>query len=198
MGDDKVVDIRGRLPASRRRQLAPNGVIGTLLFVGTEVMLFAGFISAHAIAKTTALTGWPPPNQPRLPVEATAINTLALMLSGLTLAVAYRKLLKAPSQAGRWLAATLLLGTFFVGFQGFEWLGLLREGLTVTSSTHGGFFYMIVGAHALHAVGALLIMAYLFWQWRRRQLAPASLLAFQMFWYFVVGMWPVIYWKVYF
>lgn len=195
---DKVVDIRGRLPAARRRQLAPNGVIGTMLFVATEVMLFAGFISAHAIAKTTALTGWPPPNQPRLPAEATAINTVALLLSGVTLAVAYKKLVAAPAQAGRWLLATLILGTFFVGFQGFEWVNLLRDGLTVTSSTHGGFFYMIVGAHGLHAVGALLVMAYQFAQWRRKQLLPSSLLAFQVFWFFVVGMWPVIYWKVYF
>lgn len=195
---DNVVDIRGRLPAARRRQLAPNGVIGTLLFVVTEVMLFAGFISAHAIAKTTALTGWPPPNQPRLPVEETAVNTAALMLSAVTLALAYRSLRSTPQRAGRWMLATLALGGFFVVFQGMEWWGLVNEGLTLTSSTHGGFFYMIIGAHAVHAVAALIVMALQYVRLLQGRLMPSALLAFQMFWYFVVGMWPILYWKVYF
>ena len=49
----------------------------------------------------------------------------------------------------------MLLGAFFVLFQGVEWVALLREGLTLTSSTHGAFFYLIIGTHALHAVVAL-------------------------------------------
>ena len=71
-GDSKpvenVLDLTGRLPASRRRRIAPNGVIGMLIFVGTEVMFFAGLMSAFTIAKTTAIGGWPPPGQPRLPI----------------------------------------------------------------------------------------------------------------------------------
>ena len=46
------------------------------LFVFTEVMLFAGLISAFSIARATAIGGmWPPPNQPRLPIATTAFNT---------------------------------------------------------------------------------------------------------------------------
>lgn len=195
---ENVVDIRGRLPAARRRQIAPNGVIGMLLFVGTEIMLFGGFISAHAIAKTTALTGWPPPNQPRLPVEATAFNTAALLLSGIALLMAQMNFGKSRSRTGRWFLAAMLLGAFFVLFQGYEWFQLIREGLTLTSSTHGGFFYMIIGAHALHAVAALVVMVQQYAQFKRDRLMPSAFATFQIFWYFVVGMWPVLYWKVYF
>lgn len=195
---DKVVDIRGRMPAAQRRQLAPNGVIGTLLFVFTEVMLFAGFISAHAIARTTALTGWPPPNQPRLPAEATAINTAALLLSGLLLGLSYRAYRKELPKARPLFLAAFLLGLFFVAFQGWEWVMLIQEGLTLTSSTHGGFFYLIVGCHALHAVGALIVLGIQYVQLMRDRLVPSAFAASQVFWYFVVGMWPILYWKVYF
>lgn len=185
-------------PPPVRRQIAPNGVIGTLLFVGTELMLFGGFISAHAIAKTTALTGWPPPSQPRLPVEETAINTAALLVSGVLLALAQRNFTRSPGAARKLFLASLLLGCFFVGFQGVEWLALVRQGLTVASSTHGGFFYVIIGAHAVHAIGALAVMAVQYMKLRRGQLTQSAFAAYQVFWYFVVLMWPVLYWKVYF
>ena len=68
----------GRAP---RNQVASNGLLGMLLFVMAEAMLFAGMISAFTIVRSGALV-WPPPGQPRLPIEATAFNTLVLLASG--------------------------------------------------------------------------------------------------------------------
>ena len=92
---------------------------------------------------------------------------------------------------------SLALGAFFVLFQGTEWLGLIREGLTLRSSTYGAFFYLIVGAHALHAVAAISCLA---WAWARlRQgiLSDSEFKTVQVFWYFVVLVWPIIYFQVY-
>ena len=47
-----------------RKQIVSNGVLGMLLFVACEIMLFAGMISAFWIVKSSALE-WPPPGQPR-------------------------------------------------------------------------------------------------------------------------------------
>lgn len=194
---ENVLDLTGRLPASRRRRIADNGVIGMLIFVGTEVMFFAGFISAFTIARTTAIGGWPPPGQPRLPVEATALNTLALLASGVMLHVAWRAYRHAPASAVRPFAVSLVLGALFVLFQGGEWLGLIREGLTLTVSTHGAFFYLIVGMHALHAIVALGVLAWVFQLLRRGSLVPSVFATAQIFWYFVVAVWPFLYWRVY-
>ena len=60
--------------------VVPTPVLGMLIFVIAETMMFAGLISAFTIVKAGAL-GWPPPGQPRLPVEATAFNTAVLLLS---------------------------------------------------------------------------------------------------------------------
>ena len=53
---------------SGRQPIVASGVMGMLMFVMTEVMLFAGLISAFSIARSSAIL-WPPPGQPRLPLE---------------------------------------------------------------------------------------------------------------------------------
>jgi heme/copper-type cytochrome/quinol oxidase subunit 3 len=103
------------------------------------------------------------------------------------------------AQAKQLLALTIALGTVFVSVQGYEWVQLISFGLTITSSTYGGVFYLIIGAHGLHVIGGLLaLLACL----RRlnstsQQLTIDNLRAAQIFWYFVVGVWPVLYTLVY-
>lgn len=177
----------------------PNAVLATMIFVAAEVMFFAALISAHTIARSTALGGvWPPPGQPRLPVERTAFNTTLLLLSGVLLWLSNRNLDWAPQRARRYLEGAIALGIGFVSLQGVEWVGLLREGLTLQSSSLGAFFYLIVGAHALHAVAAISALAWVYAWMRRKRQMPAAFAATQVFWYFVVLVWPVIYLRVYF
>jgi len=193
----KVLHLTRKMPAARRRQIAPNGVIGMLIFVFAEVMFFAGLISAHTIVRSSALAGWPPPGQPRLPFAETALNTVALLASGVVLFLAHRAFTRDIARSARLLLAAIGLGTFFVVFQGVEWVALLREGLTLTSSTHGAFFYLIVGAHALHAVAALGALGYCQARLWRRELVLTQLMAAEVFWYFVVAVWPLLYLRVY-
>lgn len=199
MVSPSTVPDSGIIEFPRRRKLAENGVLAMGLVVFVEVMLFAGFISAYIIVESSAIPGlWPPPNQPRLPVERTAINTAALLASGVVLLLAQRAFRRGGKKpAARRLGIAILLGTFFVGFQGVEWAALIRQGLTMTSSQLGSFFYLIVGAHALHALAALIAMAISWRLMRDERLTASAFGAISLFWYFVVLMWPVIYWKVY-
>ncbi len=185
---------------SRRDQGEPrvisNGVLGMSLFVLTEIMLFAGMISAFTIVRASAAV-WPPPDQPRLPLEETALNTVALFLSGVLLVVAQRRFAVDRRSARMPLLAAIALGGFFVVFQGWEWVSMIAQGLTMTSSILGSFFYLIVGTHALHAIVAIGLLVQ---SWRRLQsgwLQPSQLATAAVLWYFVVGAWPMIYWRVY-
>lgn len=188
---------RLRLAAeSTRSPVIPNGVLGMTLFVASETMLFGGMISAFTIIRSSALL-WPPLGQPRLPFAETAVNTAALLLSGVFLYLAQRAYKRDHSRALRPLGISLLLGGFFVLFQGAEWVALVREGLTITSSTMGSFFYLIVGMHALHAVAALGLLAHTWLRLRQGWLVQSQLAAAQVFWYFVVGLWPILYLVVY-
>jgi cytochrome c oxidase subunit 3 len=181
----------------RPAPLVPNAVLGMLTFLFTEAMLFAGLISAHSIARASSVMGWPPPGQPRLPFEETAVNTAALLLSGFVVFLAQQSLRRDRNRAQTLLTVGVVLGAFFVGFQGVEWLGLIREGLTLTSSTHGAFFYLIVGMHALHAIASLVALGWVGVRLRRGVLPASVFTATALFWYFVVGVWPVIYLQVY-
>ncbi len=186
----------GAAPAPRREPLVPSAVMGVLIFIGAEIMMFAGFISAFAIVKAGAMGVWPPPDQPRLPIDETAFNTAALLMSGVFAFLAGRAFARGPSRARTPLLLSIGLGAFFVAFQGWEWLRLLADGLTLTSSTHGSFFYLIVGAHALHAVAGLLVLAAASLALTRGRLDAESFTAVRTFWYFVVALWPVLYIQV--
>jgi len=173
-----------------------NGVLGMLLFILTEIMLFAGMISAFSIVRASAPI-WPPPDQPRLPIEETAINTVALFISGGLLFLAQKRFATDRKSARGPLLGAIALGTFFVLFQGWEWASMLAQGLTLTSSTLGAFFYLIVGTHALHAIVAIGLLLHAWRRLERGWLQPSQLATAGVFWYFVVGAWPMVYWRVY-
>ena len=176
----------------------PNSVLAMIIFVVTEIMFFAALMSAHTIARATVIGGvWPPVGQPRLPVERTVFNTAILLLSGFLLFISGRRARDGYEKARVYLAGAIATGVAFVLLQGVEWVALLREGLTMQSGTHGAFFYLIVGAHALHAVVAIAILTAIYFPMRRGTLRPSTFTATQIFWYFVVLLWPVIYLRVY-
>ncbi len=182
---------------SRPRPVVPSAVLGMLIFVFTELMFFAGMISAFAIARAGSVMGWPPPGQPQLPFEETAVNTAALLLSGGVLIYAQRAFQHERKSARLPFGISIALGVFFVTFQGAEWVALLGQGLTLTSSLHGSFFYLLIGTHALHVLAALVALGWAFGQLRRGMLHQSTFAAVQVFWYFVVGVWPVLYLQVY-
>lgn len=176
----------------------PNSVLAMIIFVVMEIMFFAGLISAHTIARATVLGGvWPPLGQPRLPVERTAFNTAILLFSGILLFVANKRSRDSYTKALPYLAGAIATGISFVLLQGVEWMALLREGLTMTSGAHGAFFYLIVGAHALHAIVAIAVLTGIYFPMRSGSLEPSTFTAVQIFWYFVVLVWPIIYLRVY-
>jgi len=167
--------------------------VGMLIFLGAETMLFAGFVAAFLVFRLSAPV-WPPPLQPRLPVGVTAVSTAVLLLSGYTM----WRALRAPRDGDR--AGTGLLGATFLAVQGFEWARLLTFGLTAPSGIYGGTFYTLVGAHAVHVLGALVWLSIILMGTRSGPSATPNqsrVLVFGMYWYFVVGLWPILYTLVY-
>jgi heme/copper-type cytochrome/quinol oxidase subunit 3 len=184
----------------RRREVVPSSVLGMLIFIGTEVMFFSGLISAFTITRAgVPPLAWTLPSGLMLPAAETALNSLALLLSGVLMFLAHRQFRAADtSKAARTLLAATLLGALFVLLQGREWWALLSQGVTMQSSTLGAFFYLIVGTHAVHAVAAIIGLGVASARMGRGTLTPGFFFGAQTFWYFVVGIWPVIYFRVYF
>lgn len=182
-----------------RREVVPSGLLGMMIFVGAEVMFFAGLISAFTISKAGApRDAWSLPAGQVLPLASTAVNTAALVASGALLWVAGRQYRARASAAAQTLLAATSFGALFVMLQGREWAGLIGHGVTLRSSALAAFFYVIVGTHAVHAVAALAGLGVAWWRLRAGRLSNGFFLAAQTFWFFVVLIWPVIYARVYF
>ena len=93
------------------------------------------------------------------------VNTILLLLSGVTITFAHHALKKdhrAP--LCWWLAATVVLGFVFVYFQAVEYQHAYHElDLTMKSGVYGSTFFMLTGFHGFHVtMGATMILVILF------------------------------------
>ena len=183
----------------RTKPAISSGVLGMLIFMVTEAMFFAGLISAYLVI-TAGLDEWPTCGQPRLPVVATAFKTVVLLASGFLMAhsrACFKK--KELANGRRWLGISIFLGAFFLVFQGYEWIQLLKFGFTLSSNVYGGLFYLLIGAHGFHVMGALAVLIFAWYRIKSpgNSITPEGLFPFQLLWYFVVCVWPVLYVLVY-
>ena len=186
-------------PFSPRKKILPNSVFGTLAFVVTEVMFFVALLSAYQVIKAR-FGSWAPPQGVTLFVVQTVVNLIILIVSGIFLYLSGRAK-KAGSELrvykGHYLRA-IVLGTVFVLVQGWEWSQLFSAGLGFRNEIFGSIFYLIIGLHALHAVSAIVLMLLQFRKVRSGTVLLENIQAMQVYWYFIVGVWPILYFNLYF
>lgn len=195
-----MTNMTGTLTEHRRarKTLVPSAVLGALIFVAVEVMFFSGIMSALTISRAGAAAGtWPPAGQPSLASATGDVSIAIVLASGALLVAAQRLFGRNPGKARGFLVWAMVLGGMFILLQLRHGNLLLSSGLSITSSQQASFFFLLTGLHTVHAVATLVAM---FVAWRRitrGALAPGFFGAMQVFWYFVVVMWPVIYARVY-
>ena len=179
----------------------PMEILGMYLFIASELIAFITLLFILFWLRSGLVGDWPPPDQPRLPLGITGINTVFLLVSGYTMHRAYRAVKQnLTAQLTRWLMITCVLGVVFLTVQGFEWIRLIRFGLSMTSSLYGAMFYTIIGLHAVHVLVTVLVLLYL---WVRSSSGVytadkhTGVVLGYLFWLFVVLIWPVLYVLVY-
>lgn len=179
-----------------------NSFLAMLLFIGADIMFFTGLIGAFIIFRFGS-QAWPPAGQPRLPIAVTGLNTAILLGSGITMIRTW-KLLSRRNRGKiiKGLAVTATLGAIFLLVQGVEWFRLLEFGLTLSSGVYGATFYIIIGCHALHVIGALVWLLVVLLKGIRDQSYfvdhhNVGVKLIGMYWLLVVALWPFLYGLVY-
>jgi cytochrome c oxidase subunit 3 len=182
------------------RPLLDNARLAICIFIGTEIMLFAGLISATLVLRA-GIPAWPPPGLPVLPGRRTLLHSGVLLASAVTMHLALWAVRQDRQDAfRRALGVTALLGLGFLAGQGLEWARLLGFGLRLSSGVYGGLFYSLIGLHALHVTGAVLWLLEILRRAGRGRYGASAHLGPSlcgMYWTFVVLLWPVLFAAVY-
>jgi heme/copper-type cytochrome/quinol oxidase subunit 3 len=182
-----------------KNPVIPNGVLGMLIIITTEIMFFGGLISGYIVNRAEN-PSWQTLLQPSLPLAETALNSLFLIISAVTYVLTIREAGKGQkNRALLWLTATAVLGEVFVLLQGREWVALITNGMTASSSLYGAFFYTIIGTHAFHVIVGILMLIFLMFKIdRAKNLARLETpVTIAFYWMFVVWVWPILYYLVY-
>jgi len=200
---------------------------GMIWFIATEVMFFAAFfgavfyvrvISVPTLGGMTEAHGfslWPefagswPTSGPQgaafTPMGAwgiPALNTALLLSSGATVTWAHWGLLANR----RWrfnlgLAATVLLGSLFLGFQAWEYHHAYNElGLTLGAGAYGATFFMLTGFHGFHVTLGTVMLAVILLRGLRGHFDAERHFAFEgvaWYWHFVDVVWLLLFVFVY-
>ncbi len=189
----------GSPPAERAAPPVSNARLAMIVLIAGESMLFAGLIGTYLVFRLSQ--AWPPPDLPRLPLGMTFLNTLVLFASVVPLTRALGAVRRDDRTAlVRGLGTTALLGTTFLAVQGFEWVRLVRHGLTLGSSMYGATFYVLIGCHGAHVLIAVLWLGVTTLLAARGAFRAAHHTALEMcaiYWYFVCAVWVVLFPLVY-
>jgi heme/copper-type cytochrome/quinol oxidase subunit 3 len=172
-----------------------NAHLGMLMLIAAETMLFMGLISAYLMFRMGSVV-WPSAHR-YLPLGVTWLNTAVLLSSSYTMhrAVGAARLQNRPTFVFQ-LSLTTLLGVSFLSIQGYEWLQLIHDGLTITTGIYGATFYTLIGCHALHVFVAVLWLGILLWR-ARRPLPVGQVEICGLYWRYVCGLWVVLFALVY-
>jgi cytochrome c oxidase subunit 3 len=189
----------------------PNSIaVGTIVWLGSEVMFFAGLFAIYFTLRTALPQLWAE-STTHLDVPYALTNTIILVLSSFTcqfgVFAAERLQARAtgwrPTEWGmvEWFFLTYAMGAVFVTGQVFEYATLVSEGVMLSSSAYGSAFYLTTGFHALHVTGGLLAFlltigrAFAVKNFGHREATTAIVVSY--YWHFVdvvwIGLFLVIY-----
>jgi cytochrome c oxidase subunit III len=142
--------------------------IGMWLFIFTELFLFAGLFLVFAVYRFKYAESFHLAAK-ELNVTIGTINSLILLLSGMTIGIAYLAIQKGKNQLTLYLLIiTVLLGIIFLVNKYFEWKVKFEHGLYPASKelfglSRGdimffGLYFIMTGLHALHLIAGLVFI----------------------------------------
>jgi cytochrome c oxidase subunit III len=173
--------------------------IGFWTLIASECLFFGTLISTYLVYKHSSVQG-PFPHEV-LNIPLTSVSTFVLLMSSLAMVLALDGVTRGRrALTVGWLAAVIVLGLVFLGFQAYEFTHFVAEGLTIQRNIFGSSFFVLTGFHGAHvAVGViwlttLLVLALL------GKLPPSRATAVEiagLYWHFVDIVWIAIFTLIY-
>jgi cytochrome c oxidase subunit III len=182
-----------------------TALLGMLLFIGSEVMFFAGLFAAYFNARAAA-PEWPPAGMegiihPDLFPIWTA--TIILVISSFTMQWGVWRIRKGDRRGlNRAVGVTLLLGIIFLILQVYDYWHLLDHyGFGINSGIYGTLFYTMTGFHGAHVFGGVVGLAVILARGVAGQFSARHHIAVEAvsaYWHFVDVVWIALFFTLYF
>ena len=190
-------DHHGPPPANRSSRVEPQ-LLGMLLFIISEVMVFGAFFTAYFFIRVVSGDQWFPVDGNKLPVAVAFVNTCILVSSSFTLHWAEHSI-KHDNRFGlkAGILSTFLLGATFLFIQINEYVHI---GFAPHDFAQASVFYGLTGLHGAHVfVGLTLLSMVTIRSWRGH-FSPEEHRGVDVpgiYWHFVDVMWIVVFTSVY-
>jgi cytochrome c oxidase subunit III len=192
----EAVEHHGPPPAHQSSRV-DSRVLGMLLFIASEVMLFGAFFTAYFFVRVVNGAEWPQPPF-HLPVFVAGVNTAILVTSSFTMHWALQGIKRdnrVVLKAG--LVLTLAMGLVFLLTQVREYS---RVGFSPGDGAFGTIFYGLTGLHGAHVFVGLTILFFATVRAFRGHYSAAHHHGVEIpgiYWHFVDVMWIVVYTTIY-
>jgi cytochrome c oxidase subunit III len=157
--------------ASQQRDSAKFGM---WIFLITEMLLFGGLFTAYSVYRAMHVEMFINAHK-FLDVQLGTINTLVLITSSLTMALAIRSIqLNQKSKSAWFLLTTLILAAVFLGIKYFEnshkiHLGQLPGKFYTFQGVEGSnphiffsVYFVMTGLHGIHVIMGMAVILFLF------------------------------------
>jgi cytochrome c oxidase subunit 3 len=184
-------------PPANRSSRVDAQLLGMLLFIISEVMVFGAFFTAYFFIRVVGGAEWPAEGT-ELPVAIAGVNTAILLSSSLTMHWSLESA-KAGNRFGlqAGILTTFLLGATFLFVQINEYV---HVGFSPQDSAQGTIFYGLTGLHGAHVFIGLTLLAMVVIRSFRGHFSPTSYLGVEVpgiYWHFVDVMWIIVYTTIY-
>ena len=186
--------------------------VGTIIWLSSELMFFAALFAAYFTIRSVSPELWAQ-NTGLLNIPFASVNTTILVLSSLTCQLGV--FAAERGQVGRrgslfdvrgwglreWFILTYFMGAIFIAGQVTEYVTLVQEDVTISSSAYGSMFYLTTGFHGLHVTGGLVAFllvlgrTYIARRFTHEQAVSAIVVSY--YWHFVDVVWIGLFATIY-
>ena len=184
-------------PEAHKSSRIDAQLLGILLFIISEAMLFGSFFTAYFFIRVVQNEPWPP--EPfEFPVLVASMNTAILVSSSFTVHYALHSIKKGNRlglQVG--LASTFMLGCMFLLTQINEYA---KAGFAISDGAFASVFYGLTGLHGAHVFVGLTLLAMMTVRAYRGHFSPEAHMGVEcagIYWHFVDVMWIIVWSTVY-
>ncbi len=173
--------------------------LGFWIFLVTDCVLFGSLFATFVVLRSHTAGG--PVGKELFEIPMFMAETFILLTSSYTSGLASLAMHKGKVKALiGWLIVTALLGLAFIGLEINEFVHLVGEGASISTSAYWSAFFTLVGTHGLHVSLGLVWMIAIMIQINRRginAITERKMFNVTLYWHFLDVIWIFLFTVVY-